>query len=200
MKVLNKFILICMLVWGAVASAQEPRMTALETAQQGVESLLQTVQQSKAFALTDRERYLSNVGGVLENLVDFEEVAVVVMSRFAANATPQQIEKFADILQNTLTRFYGMTLASYNGEELVFLPQANPPADPRADQVIGMELRGAESSIKLQYQMFLNDAGEWKLKNLSLGGINLGRQYNTQFTAAMAQYNNDIDQVLSNWK
>jgi len=48
--------------------------------------------------------------------------------------------------------------------------------------------------------MFLNADEEWKLKNLSLVGINLGRQYNTQFTALMSQHNNDIDLVLNNWK
>ena len=48
--------------------------------------------------------------------------------------------------------------------------------------------------------MFLNANDEWKLKNLSLAGINLGRQYYTQFAALMAQNNNDIDAVLDNWK
>jgi len=48
--------------------------------------------------------------------------------------------------------------------------------------------------------MFLNENDEWKLKNLSLAGINLGRQYYTQFSALMTQHNNDIDLVLENWK
>jgi ABC-type transporter MlaC component len=52
----------------------------------------------------------------------------------------------------------------------------------------------------LQYQMFLNENDEWKLKNLSLMGINLGRQYFAQFSALMTQHNNDIDLVLENWK
>ena len=64
-----------------------------------------------------------------------------------------------------------------------------------------MELGGGDNgSIRLQYQMFLNANDEWKLKNISLAGINLGRQYYTQFEAAMSQYNNDIDQVLNNWQ
>ena len=63
-----------------------------------------------------------------------------------------------------------------------------------------MELRGGDTNLQLQYQMFLNENDEWKLKNLSLVGINLGRQYFTQFSALMGQNNNDIDAVLDNWK
>lgn len=200
MKLLRNFALISLLGWAPLLVAQAPAMSALETAEKGVQQLLQAVQESRAFITTDRDRYFAAVEQVLNSFVDFEEVAVVVMSRYGENATPAQKQRFADILRTTLTRFYGATLASYNGEELVFLPQANPPTDPRADQVVGMELRGADSSIRLQYQMFINSDDEWKLKNLSLGGINLGRQYFTQFSAAMTQYNNDIDQVLDNWK
>ncbi|MEX2131254.1 MAG: ABC transporter substrate-binding protein [Pseudohongiellaceae bacterium] len=200
MKLLKNLIFVSTLFVAVTAVAQQPAMSALETAEKGVQTLLQTVQDSKSFIVSDRDRYFAAIEIVLNSFVDFEEVAVVVMSGLGDTATPEQKQQFAEILRNTLTRFYGATLASYNGEELVFLPPANPPADPSADQVVGMELRGSDSSIRVQYQMFLNEAGEWKLKNLSLGGINLGRQYYTQFSAAMAQYNNDIDQVLANWK
>ena len=71
--------------------------------------------------------------------------------------------------------------------------------DPRADTIVGMELQG-DTALRLQYQMFLNEDDEWKLKNLSLAGINLGRQYYTQFAALMSQHGNDIDVVLDNWR
>jgi len=181
---------------GSAAYGQE--MTAVETAELGVQTLLQTVVESKDFFLSDRERYFSAIETVLSSFVDFEAVAGVVMSRYASEATDQQTERFAGILRTTLTRFYGASLVSYNGEELVFLPPSNPDADPRADTVVGMELQG-DTALRLQYQMFLNENDEWKLKNLSLAGINLGRQYYTQFAALMAQHNN-IDAVLDNWK
>ena len=182
---------------GSASYSQE--LTAVETAELGVQTLLQTVVESKDFFLSDRERYFSAIETVLSSFVDFEAVAGVVMSRYASEATYQQTERFAGILRTTLTRFYGASLVSYNGEELVFLPPNNPNADPRADTVVGMELQG-DTALRLQYQMFLNVNDEWKLKNLSLAGINLGRQYYAQFAALMAQHNNNIDTVLDNWK
>jgi ABC-type transporter MlaC component len=48
--------------------------------------------------------------------------------------------------------------------------------------------------------MFITEDDIWKLKNLSLAGINLGRQYYSQFSALMTEHNNDIDAVLNNWR
>lgn len=184
-------------VLGSAAQAQQ--MTAVETAELGVNTLLETVAESKDLFLSNRDQYFSNVEAVLNTFVDFSAVAEVVMSRYASDASEAQLQRFADILRTTLTRFYGASLVSYNGEELVFLPSRNPNTDPRADTVVGMELRG-DTALRLQYQMFLNENDEWKLKNLSLAGINLGRQYYMQFAALMTQHNNDIDAVLDNWQ
>ena len=200
MKLLNNILAILCFFMTTQSVLHGQELTAAETAELGVESLLQTIIESKDFFLTDRERYFSAVEEAVSTTVDFNAVAEVVMSRYVDVATAKQKQRFADILKTTLTRFYGAALVSYNGQELVFLPPVNPEADPRADTVVGMELRGSDSNLMLQYQMFLNENDEWKLKNLSLMGINLGRQYFAQFSALMTQHNNDIDLVLENWK
>lgn len=205
MNTLRKFVLIAALLVTGVSSAQEPPTTALATVQGGVRALLDTVQSSRSYFLSDQQRYYDNIESALSSIVDFNAVATVVMSRYAQDASEAQINRFGDILRTTLTRFYGAALAAYDGQELEFIPARNEPSDPRADRVVGMEIKGigngnGNGSFRLQYQMFLNENDEWKLKNLSLGGINLGRQYYTQFAAAMSQYGNDIDQVLDNWQ
>ncbi len=200
MKLLNKFVVTLAFASMLPALSYGQQYTAVETAEMGVERLLSTVQESRALFLTDRDRYFAAIEEVLNSIVDFNAVAEVVMNRYAASASDAQKERFAGILRQTLTRFYGASLVAYEGQELAFLPAGNPSADPRADTVVGMELRGGDSNLRLQYQMFLNENEEWKLKNLSLAGINLGRQYFTQFSALMGQNNNDIDAVLDGWK
>tara|TARA_B100000945_G_scaffold205202_1_gene164975 strand:- start:874 stop:1476 length:603 start_codon:yes stop_codon:yes gene_type:complete len=176
------------------------QFSATQTAEQGVEALLQTVSESKSYFLTDRDRYFTGIEEVLDSFVDFGAVADVVMNLYADQATEDQKQRFAGILKSTLTRFYGASLVNYDGEELAFLPPSNPSSDPRADTIVGMELRGSDSTLRLQYQMFLDENDEWKLKNLSLAGINLGRQYFTQFSALMSQHGDNIDLVLDNWQ
>ena len=182
----------------AVGFGQE--LTATETAEIGVEALLKTVENAKGYFLTDKDLYFSEIEGVLNTFVDFEAVAEVVMNRYASAASEPQKQRFANILKTTLTRFYGASLISYSGEQLIFLPPSSPESDPRADTIVGMELRGSDMNLRLQYQMFINENNEWKLKNLSLAGINLGRQYFTQFSALMSEYDEDINLVLDNWQ
>ena len=200
MKSLNKFIVALAFVGMLPVLSNGQQYTAVETAEIGVMNLLSTVQESRGLFLTDRDSYFGAIEEVLNSIVDFNAVAVVVMNRYAASASEAQKDRFADILRATLTRFYGASLVSYEGQELAFLPSNNADDDPRADTIVRMELRGGDTNLELQYQMFLNENDEWKLKNLSLVGINLGRQYFTQFSALMGQNDDDIDAVLDNWK
>ena len=197
-KALKTLALAVLAMNPAVGFGQE--LTATETAEIGVEALLKTVENAKGYFLTDKDLYFSEIEGVLNTFVDFEAVAEVVMNRYAAAASELQKQRFANILKTTLTRFYGASLISYSGEQLTFLPPSSPESDPRADTIVGMELRGSDMNLRLQYQMFINENNEWKLKNLSLAGINLGRQYFTQFSALMSEYDEDINLVLDNWQ
>ena len=200
MKSLNKFVVALTFVGMLPVLSHSQQYTAVETAEIGVMNLLSTVQESRGLFLTDRDSYFGAIEEVLNSIVDFNAVAMVVMNRYAESASDAQKDRFADILRATLTRFYGASLVSYEGQELAFLPSNDADADPRADTIVRMELRGGDTNLELQYQMFLNENNEWKLKNLSLVGINLGRQYFTQFSALMSQNDDDIDAVLDNWK
>lgn len=195
-----KFVSMLVVSTVYMSSLQGQSMSALETAKLGVNTLLETAIDSKSLFLTDREQYFEEIESVLESFVDFNAVARVVMSRFDDQATEDQRTRFADILKSSLTRFYGASLVSYQGEELIFLPQEEKDSNPRDDVVVSMELTGGSMELQLQYQMFINDSDDWKLKNLSLAGINLGRQYFAQFSALMTEHGNNIDSVLNNWK
>jgi len=195
-----KFMSVLVVLSTQINLLQGQSMSALETAELGVNTLLETAIESKSLFLTDREQYFEKIESVLEGFVDFSAVARVVMSRFDEQANIDQRARFADILRSSLTRFYGASLVSYQGEELIFLPQENKELGPRDDVVVSMELTGGSMELQLQYQMFINDSDDWKLKNLSLAGINLGRQYFAQFSALMTEYDNNIDSVLDNWK
>lgn len=195
-----KFVSMLVVSTVYMSSLQGQSMSANETAKLGVNTLLETAIDSKSLFLTDREQYFEKIESVLESFVDFNAVARVVMSRFDDQATEDQRIRFADILKSSLTRFYGASLVSYQGEELIFLPQEEKESNPRDDVVVSMELTGGSMELQLQYQMFINDSDDWKLKNLSLAGINLGRQYFAQFSALMTEHGNNIDSVLDNWK
>lgn len=191
-------IVILTLTYPFTAVAQE--MTAVDSARESVNELLAKVNELKPFFESDRERYFAGIQDSLNLFVDFDEVAIGVMARYSEQASKEQISRFGDKLQTTLTRFYGSALVGYDGEKLVFLPAGRPSPEPEENTNVRMQITANNSTVELQYTLFLNEVGQWKLKNLYLGGINLRRQYYTQFSALMNRYGNDIDQVIDNWQ
>lgn len=175
-------------------------LTAVEAAEQSVNQLLQTVQTLRPYFDTDRDRYYAGVEAEVAKFVDFREVAVGVMARFSEQASEEQIMAFGEKLRSTLTRFYGSALVEYGGQQLNFLPATEEPADPTAGTNVRMQIVSEGSRIELQYALFRNAENEWKLRNIFVGGINLRRQYHTQFAALMTRNNNDIDQVIAAWQ
>jgi len=166
-----------------------------------VETLLQQVNDTRELYLSDSDAFHSGIEQVLDRFVDFNVIAEVVMNRFADSASDAQKRRFGQILRTNLTRFYGAALLSYAEQEVEFLPSANPERDSPESTVVTMQLSGGGGqTVQLQYQMFLAGGNEWKLRNLNLAGVNLGRQYFTQFSALMAEHGNDIDAVLDHWQ
>ncbi len=200
MRTLIRMIAITLVVIASPFLQAAEEMTAVESARQSVNSLLAKVEELKPYFASDRERYFSGIQDSLTEFVDFDEVAVGVMARYGEQASREQISRFGEKLKTTLTRFYGAALVGYDGQELVFLPAGQPSPDPEQNTNVRMQITANNSTVELQYTLFLNEAREWKLKNLFLGGINLRRQYFTQFSALMNRYGNDIDQVIDNWQ
>ena len=182
------------------AVAQTSGLSAVEAAEQSVNQLLQKVQELRPYFDSDKERYYAGVEEEVSKFVDFREVAVGVMARFSQQASEDQILAFGEKLRSTLTRFYGSALVEYGGQQLTFLPSDNAPADPSAGTNVRMQIVSDGARIELQYALFQNADSEWKLRNIFVGGINLRRQYHTQFAALMARHNNDIDQVIAAWQ
>lgn len=201
MKSIRTYLVMAALALVASAglyAAEE--LSAVASAEKSVNELLATVEELKPYFETDKERYFAGIEQSLSSFVDFDEVAIGVMARLGENATPEQISRFGEKLKITLTRFYGAALVGYDGQELEFMPAGEPSPDPELNTNVRMQLSANNSKIELQYTLFLNADREWKLKNLYLGGINLRRQYFTQFSALMNRYGNDIDQVIDNWQ
>src|SRR5690606_1570344 len=189
-------ILAMTLPWVAMAAEQ----TAVESAEQSVDELLATVQELKGYFESDPDRYYAGIQESLTRFVDFDEVARGVMARYAEHASAEQISRFGEKLKVTLTRFYGAALVGYDGQPLEFMPAGRPAPDPEVNTNVRMRLVANNSTVELVYTLFLNADREWKLKNLFVSGINLRRQYFTQFSALMNRYGNDIDQVIDNWQ
>lgn len=200
MNSLKKGVILLVLSLFLPVAVMAAELDAVESAEKSVNDLLARVQELRPLFDTDKEAYFEGIEEQISTFVDFREVAKGVMAGYAAQASDAQIDAFAEKLKNTLTRFYGSTLVEYGGQELTYMPPREPPEDPENATNVRMQITSGNTRVELQYTMFLNPEGQWKLKNLFLGGINLRRQYYTQFAALMNRHGNDIDKVIASWQ
>ncbi len=194
------------------AGNEVKQLTAEETAQQSVEALLARAKELKPFYETNKERYHAELAKQLETFVDFDAVARGVMAKYGVGpkgASDEQKRRFSGVFKQSLVRFYAGALASYGGEKIKFRKSKKKPRNPHRATTVRMSIISEDSvgsgssQYELHYVMFLategESAGEWRLKNLYIEGINLRRQYHSQFAALMKKNHNDIDKVIDSW-
>jgi phospholipid transport system substrate-binding protein len=194
------FLSFLMVIAIRPALAADATQEAVNAAQSAVTSLLERVAELRPYYDSDQTRYFQGIEEEVAGFVDFEQVAIGVMARFSRQASDEQIAAFAEKLRSTLTRFYGSALVEYGGQQITYLPPDEPPEDPESGVNVRLRIQGGDQQLELQSAMFRNDSGDWMLRNLYVGGINLRRQYHTQFAALMSRHDNDIDAVIENWQ
>jgi phospholipid transport system substrate-binding protein len=185
-------------------AADLPALTAEAAVDTYIRDLLGKIGGIKPLYESDRAAYFAGVEAALSEFVDFTEVARGVMAKYGTGpngATPEQLQRFAEVFRASLVDFYGSALASYGGANVELVPLDTPPSDPENATNVRMNILGDDgSTFEVEYTMFVNADRVWKLKNLYVEGVNLRRQFYAQFDSMMQSNNFDIDNVIDNWK
>lgn len=210
-RILFLFMTLLITAFGSTlplaASAAEVTSAAGITAESAVDTyignLLRRMEEIKPFYTSDRKAYFVAVEEALSEFVDFQEVARGVMAKYGTGpngASPEQLARFAEVFRASLVDFYGSALATYGGADYSILPPAAAPEDPANATNVRMNIKADDGTrFEVQYTMFLNADRHWKLKNLYIEGVNLRRQYYSQFDSLMMSHSFDIDKVIENW-
>jgi phospholipid transport system substrate-binding protein len=179
------------------ASPQEKADTPHEIVELVTEELLAIVRKYDG-GEKNPEAYFAEFQEVLEPVVDFAYIARVVMGPQGDNATDEQIREFAQVFRQGLVRTYSRGIAGYVDSDIRVVP---PEQDISGERRVNVrqEVRHRGNRHRLSYTMARNRAGEWKLINLVLDGVNLGRSFRSQFAEAARRYDGDIDRVIQNW-
>lgn len=183
---------------GASTTLSAQDISAEQAVNNYVSVLIDKVIQVKDLYDTDRERYFDEIESALSDFVDFREAARGVIAQYnngPNGATADQLGRFAEVFRGDVLEFYGKALAAYDGEEYTIEDLGSE--DTTAN--IGMEVTTDQGRVQLQYSMYIDDSGVWKMRNLYVEGVNLRRQYHSRFDSMMGRYNNDIDAVIENW-
>lgn len=185
------FLLTC---WMPFANAAQNPYTMIE----GVSNeLLGVIRSNGQYLSSNPQRYYSAVDRVLEPVVDFNFIARGVMGRYAKQATPAQRAKFTSAFRRDLVATFARGVATFGDMDVKVV---NPGAAPSGNRVnVLQEVRSSEGLTKVSYTLVRNRSGQWKLINVILNGVNLGKTFRGQFSQAMQANGGDIDKVIANW-
>lgn len=179
----------------AAQAAPGPR----ELVQQRVETLTSRIEANRE-KLNNNEAFARQmVREELAGLVDFKRITRLVMADHFGKASREQKYRFLDVFKSSLINTYASGLTLYQGQKIRVLPaQEGDIGENRAR--VAMEINTENGkTIPIRYSLFRNSDGEWKVQNVIVNGLNLGKTFRAQFDQAMQQYNGDIDKVIANW-
>ena len=171
---------------------------AHEVIQQTTETLLADLKAHKDEYRQNPTAFYDALNKILGPVVDAEGISRGVMTvRYSRQATPEQMQRFQENFKRSLMQFYGNALLEYDNQDIRVFP-ATGQQDPQRTSV-NMEISDSKGTVyPLSYTMEAQN-GSWKLRNVIINGINIGKLFRDQFAQSMKNHNNNLDRVIDTW-
>ena len=145
----------------------------------------------------DPSKFYNALNTIVGPVVDAEGISKSIMTvKYSRKATPAQMKTFQENFKKGLFQFYGNALLEYNNQGIIVDPAKDETGD-RAE--VGMKVSGSNGAVyPVSYTLTKID-GEWKLRNVIINGINIGKLFRDQFADAMQRNGNDLDKTINGW-
>ncbi|MBV4492795.1 MULTISPECIES: MlaC/ttg2D family ABC transporter substrate-binding protein [Pseudomonas] len=152
----------------------------------------------------NKEQYKSNpnafydaLNRILGPVVDADGISRSIMTvKYSRKATPEQMQRFQENFKRSLMQFYGNALLEYNNQGITVDPAK---ADDGKRASVGMKVTGNNGAVYPVQYTLENLGGEWKVRNVIVNGINIGKLFRDQFADAMQRNGGDLDKTIDGW-
>ncbi|PBP97860.1 ABC transporter substrate-binding protein [Pseudomonas congelans] len=153
---------------------------------------------------TNREQYKANPSAFYDALnrivgpvVDADGISKSIMTvKYSRKASPEQVKRFEENFKRSLMQFYGNALLEFNNQGITVAP-AKDEADDRTS--VDMQVKGNNGAVYPVSYTLVKLNGEWKVRNVVINGINIGKLFRDQFADAMQRNGNNLDTTINNW-
>lgn len=194
MTVLRRGLLVLLAVLPLFAQAAA---SPHQLIQQTTDRLLSDLKTNKEQYRNDPTAFYDALNGILGPVVDAEGISRSIMTvKYSRSATPAQMARFQENFKRSLMQFYGNALLEYNNQQIRVLPPSGKADDKRTS--VGMEVVGRQGEVyPVTYTMVKN--GEWRVRNVIINGINVGKLFRDQFADSMQKNGGDLDKTIDGW-
>jgi len=187
-----------------IVLAALPLMANAVAAPSAHELVLDTTNRMLADLSANKEKYKQDpqdfytaLNTIVGPVVDAEGISKSIMTvKYSKKATPAQMKTFEENFKKGLFQFYGNALLEYNNQGITVEPAKDESGDRTS---VGMTVKGSSGSIYPVSYTLEKINGEWKLRNVIINGINIGKLFRDQFADAMQRNGNDLDKTINGW-
>lgn len=193
-SILRRGLLVLLAAFPLFAlAAQSPHDVVQSTTTELLSDLKANKEQYKA----NPNAFYDALNGILGPVVDAEGISKSIMTvKYSRKATPAQMQRFQDNFKRSLFQFYGNALLEYNNQGITVDPAK---ADDGKRASVGMKVTGNNGAVYPVQYTLENLGGEWKVRNVIVNGINIGKLFRDQFADAMQRNGNDLDKTIDGW-
>ena len=211
MKVFRCSLIAIMLTLSLQLAADQP-VSPYQIIEVTTNKVTTIIEQSHSYYDEDPERYYAEIGGVLASIVDFDSFARGVMGRYASKkeydrlataeekaAYLERMNRFSEVFRGALIETYAKGLLAFSSNRIEILPPEGDAPFTGSVTVVQHIYGEAEQPYVVLYKMRQDKSGQWKLRNVTIEAVNLGKVYQSQFASAVKQYDGDVDKVIETW-
>lgn len=196
---------------GDVDVDTDPPEGAHEVVRQATEAVMSTVDEAQEYVDDEPERFYDQLGDILESVVDFRGFARSVMGPYASGdryrsldedgreQLRDQLDRFTEVMRSGLVRTYGKGLLAFGGSRIELPELSEEEAAGSRAAVRQLIFSDGDEPYVLVYHMGRDRDGSWKLRNMVIENVNLGKIYRSQFESAARKHDGDLDKVIENW-
>ncbi|MGI9295412.1 MAG: MlaC/ttg2D family ABC transporter substrate-binding protein [Pseudomonadales bacterium] len=193
-------------VFAATQSDEEPYLIVKNTTDQ----VLTEIKAAESYFDEDPDRFYRKIDSILSEVTDFYSFSRSVMGFYASKRSmnaldaagkkklEQQIDRFVDKFHDGLVQTYAKGLLNFSGQRIEVLKPRG--ADNSKSAIITQHIYGdAAKPYVVQFKLRRDRDGAWKVRNVTIEAINLGKIFREQFASEARKYDGDLDQVIDNW-
>lgn len=195
-SILRRGLLILLAALPLMANAVAAQ-SAHDLVQDTTTRMLADLSANKEKYKQDPQDFYTALNTIVGPVVDAEGISKSIMTvKYSRKATPEQMQKFVENFKKGLFQFYGNALLEYNNQGITVEPAKDESGDRTS---VDMKVKGSSGSIYPVSYTLEKINGEWKLRNVIINGINIGKLFRDQFADAMQRNGNDLDKTINGW-
>ena len=173
-------------------------VSAHEYAERTHSNIIEIIRTRNQLFLDNPDLFTKEISDAFGPIVDFKRISRNVMGKYAKDATPKQLEDFSEVFENSLLDTYASTLVEFKDEKINVLPPTSS-TNSKTKARVNIEIVTSSSIYPGRYSMYLDKNNDWKIINIEINGMNLGKIFRNQFYSLMEKNKEDINLVIEKW-